>query len=475
MTEQQAIRTPYPGPQTLALSCPIPDMLYGGARGGGKGGFLQLDWLRHAEACQGKARGLLVRKYLADLTDFIKETKAWYPKLGWTFREQDKEWVGPRGDVLQLKYLENEKDAERYQGFNLSWFAVDEAGQFKTPDVIDLLRATLRLPDVPEHRLRLTANPGGPGHEWLKKRYIDPAAPMQPFDDQVELPGGERIRVRRVFIPARLKDNPGCDTPEYRASLMQAASGRNWLVKAWLEGDWSISADGGVFEVDQVNEGEAPVITVLDGLPHHGRARIDRLVQGWDTAFTENTRNDESAGVTAGRDDSGRLWITNLTHGHWHPGDVAKQVIEQKRIWKPWKVQAEGGGAGASIEHLIRDAQRLGEIINFSLVSHMRDKIAKNAAFAAAVNSGQVWVPKGAAWWPYLRHQMQIFTGEDGMPDDCVDAGGVAFRELDRMMAAQPGPKTEPPAIIDPRRDDARRARLLAVPAETAGPRLMWR
>jgi predicted phage terminase large subunit-like protein len=466
VTDRKPIRTPYAGPQSLALSCPIGDLLYGGARGGGKGGFLQFDWLRHAEVCQGKARGLLVRKFLADLTDFIKETKAWWPQLGWHFREQDKEWVGPRGDVLQLKYLENESDAERYQGFNLSYFAVDEAGQFKTSDSIDLLRATLRLPGVPEHLMRLTANPGGPGHGWLKERYIDPSRPTVPFQG---LDG-----IRRVFIPARLKDNPACDTEEYRASLRAAAGGRAWLVKAWLDGDWSVSADGGVFDVEKVNEGEMPIITSLNGEGAEGRARIDRLVQGWDTAFTENTRNDESAGMTGGRDDTGRLWIVHLEHGHWHPGDVAKQVILQKRAWRPWKVQAEGGAAGASIEHLIRDEQRKGEILSFSLVSHMKDKIAKNAAFSAAVNMGQVWVPAGASWWPYLKHQMQIFTGKDGMPDDCVDAGGVLFRELDMMMQSRGVKPAKPAEVYNPRVDAGRRERMSSRPVGR-GPRLMWR
>jgi predicted phage terminase large subunit-like protein len=464
VTERAAIRTPHAGPQTQALSCPVADLLYGGARGGGKGGFLQFDWLRHAEACEGRARGLLVRKYLSDLTDFIKETKAWWPKLGWHFRDQDKEWIGPRGDVLQLKYLENESDADRYQGFNLSYLAVDEIGQFATPYAVDLLRATLRLPGVPEHLLRLTANPGGAGHEWIKARYVTPSPPMRPFM------GADGIQ--RVFIPARLKDNPLCDTPEYRASLRAAAGGREWLVQAWLNGDWDISADGGVFDVDKINVGEMPFLPALGGECAPGRARIERLVQGWDTAFTEDTRNDETAGLTGGRDDSGRLWIVHAVHGHWHPGDVARQVLEQRRLWRPWKVQAEGGGAGRSFEHIIRDAQRGGDMVPFSLVSHMRDKIAKNAAFASAVNNGQVWVPAGAAWWPWLRNQMQVFNGKDGMRDDGVDAGGIVFRELDLLMNAAPLVQ-RPVEVYHPRADPGRAARLRA-PVAAGGPRLMW-
>ncbi len=467
----QAAAKPNPGPQSLALVCPVSDLLYGGARGGGKGMYLQLDVLRHAQACEeagAPARCLLLRRYLTDLDDFIRETKGLFPKLGWVFKEAVKEWHSPGGSVLSLRYLEREEDAERYRGWNLSYLAVDEAGQFKSADAIDMLRATLRLPGAPELLLRLTANPDGPGHDWLKKRYVDPAPPMTPFYGE--------DGTQRVFIPARLKDNPTCDTPAYRQQLRASAGGREWLMRAWLDGIWDVQSDGGVFDVTKVQEGEMPVLTALDDGEHPGRSRIDRLVQGWDTAFTESTKNDESAGATVGRDDSGRIWIVHLQYGHWHPGDVAKQVLEQRKRWRAWKVQAEGGGAGASIEHLIRDARAAGDMINFSLVSHMKDKIAKNAAFAASVNNGQVWVPKGAVWWPGLKHQMQIFNGKPGMKDDRVDGCGIAFREIDKISAGSPAEAVVDNGPYNPRTDAGRRERLLNLArGQETGPRLMWR
>lgn len=238
----EIILKPNPGPQTAALECPISDLGYGGARGGGKGIFLILDWLRHAHACKGKARGLLLRKYLTDLRDFIRETKLYLTRLGWTFRESEKIWSHPDGSELTLAYLEREEDAERYQGWNLSWLAIDEVGQYATPAPIDRLRATLRLPGVPRHDLRLTFNPGGPGHSWLKAQYVDPAPAMVPFQADVAFPDGSIAKVWRVFIPALITDNPFTNTPEYRTSLAMAGSME--LVKAWLNGDWNIVAGG---------------------------------------------------------------------------------------------------------------------------------------------------------------------------------------------------------------------------------------
>lgn len=448
----EVILTPNPGPQTWALSCRIPEIFYGGARGGGKGIFLILDWLRHCHVCRGKARGLLIRKYLTDLQDFQRESSKHLLKLGWRLLESMHEWRGPDGSVLAMRYLEREADAERYQGWNLSWYAVDEAGQFANPDPIDLLRATLRYPDAAERVMRLTGNPGGAGHRWLKERYVDPAPPMTPH---------LRDNQPCVFVPARLKDNPLCDTPEYRANLLRSANGRHWLVKAWLEGDWNVQPPGGVFDVDKINLG--PTVP-----------RIDRLVTGWDTALSTKDSADETAGMQVGRDESGRLWIVHLVHGRWDAGRTAAEIVDEQRRRPSWQIRCEGGPAGLAIEPGVRDwARRRDVIMPFKLISHMKDKIAKAGAFATAVNSGQVWIPEGAAWWPYLRDQLLTFDGKDGKADDCVDAGGVAFRSYDDLMAAHPEPT--PPAEPSPRTKAEQEQRRRPIIVEGGnGPRRMW-
>jgi phage terminase large subunit-like protein len=479
---------PNPGPQTWALRCPCDELMYGGARGGGKGIFLILDWLRHANLCGGHARGLLLRRYMPDLADFIRESKKYLTPLGWEFKEQAKEWHGPDGSILSLRYLEREEDAERYQGFNLSWLAVDEAGQFKTPHAIDLLRATLRLVGVPERVLRLTCNPGGPGHRWLKERYVDAARPMKAIHETLTLPSGLKVPTTRIFIPARLKDNPLCDTPEYQKNLLLSAGGRTWLVKAWLEGDWSISPDGGIFDVDKINFGECPIIVPTGGRPQFGAPLIERIWQGWDTAYTIKTTNDECAGGTIGRDDRARFWLLDLEHGHWHTGMTPHNIIAARKKWQAMHVLLEGGPAGLAIEPTIRDLiqQSMGsddpQLFAFDLVSHMTDKVAKNTAFAYAVNQGQVWVAgtreNPPPWWPYLRDQMLVFSGKDGIPDDCVDAFGVGFRELNRIMvaastAAPKGPdKAAPRADIQARVREVQSRRPQTVSG--SGVRTMW-
>ena len=87
--------------------------------------------------------------------------------------------------------------------------------------------------------MRATCNPGGPGHLWVKARYIDPA----PQGWEILIDEG----LERVFIPAKLQDNPKLlsNDPQYVDRLKQ--SGSEQLVKAWLEGDWNI-VEGAYFD-----------------------------------------------------------------------------------------------------------------------------------------------------------------------------------------------------------------------------------
>jgi hypothetical protein len=124
---------------------------------------------------------------------------------------------------------------------------VEELTQFRTPGPVDKLKATLRSAAGVPCGFRATCNPGGPGHTWVKARYIDPGA-FQIIREQFVNPfTNETIELSRVFIPAKLSDNPLLlvNDPLYVAKLQQAGSAQ--LVKAWLAGDWDI-IEGAFFD-----------------------------------------------------------------------------------------------------------------------------------------------------------------------------------------------------------------------------------
>jgi hypothetical protein len=86
-------------------------------------------------------------------------------------------------------------------------------------------------------QLILTANPGGPGQQWIRRRYIDPA-PMGRTPLIRKLPNGSEHHY--VYIPSRVQDNAILlsNDPTYIDRLYLVGS--TALVRAWLDGDWSV-------------------------------------------------------------------------------------------------------------------------------------------------------------------------------------------------------------------------------------------
>jgi hypothetical protein len=226
------------GPQTALISCPVFEVFFGGARGGGKTDGVLGDFLEHADTYGQHAIGLMLRRQRTELIETIERSKQIYGPLGWTYHEQDKMWRAPDGARLRFAYLERDADAEAYQGHSYTRLYVEEIGNFPSDRPILKLMATLRSGAGVPVGFRATGNPGGPGHQWVKARYIDPA------------PLGFRIikdavsDLERVYIPSRVGDNSYLGE-SYVQQLK--ASGSEQLVKAWLQGDWDI-VEGAFFD-----------------------------------------------------------------------------------------------------------------------------------------------------------------------------------------------------------------------------------
>ena len=229
---------PQSGPQTHLVTCPVFEVFFGGARGGGKTDGMLGEWASHADLYGKDAIGLMVRRSRTELIETIERSRQLFTPLGWEFKEQDKMWRSPQGARLRFAYLERDQDAEGYQGHSYTRIYVEEVGNFPSPRPILKLMATLRSGAGVPCGMRLTGNPGGPGHQWVKARYIDPA-PMG-YEVITDAVSG----LQRVYIPSKVKDNQFLGE-DYVQRLK--ASGSENLVRAWLEGDWSV-IDGAFFD-----------------------------------------------------------------------------------------------------------------------------------------------------------------------------------------------------------------------------------
>lgn len=237
----ELIWRPQPGPQTDLITCPVGEILFGGARGGGKTDAVIGKWAYHASQYGDKAHGVMFRRTFKQLEEVLKRTRELYPRIGATYSVTTQTWTFPNGATLKLRHLDNVVDAQAYQGHQYTFLVFEEATNWPTPLPIDMLRATLRSASGVPAQLILTANPGGPGHNWVKTRYITPAR------NGYTLVKDPESGLDRVYIPSRLSDNAILvqNDPLYQARLRQTGPGA--LVKAWLEGDWDIVA-GGFFD-----------------------------------------------------------------------------------------------------------------------------------------------------------------------------------------------------------------------------------
>lgn len=252
------------------IACPIFEVFYGGARGGGKTDGMIGDWLDHSAAYGENATGLFFRRTYKQLGEVIARTKQLFPKIKASWNGERDEWIMPGGARLLFRHLERDEDAENYQGWNVTRLYGEEITNFPSPRPLDKLRAIVRSP-VPGMKvgIRLTGNPGGPGHSWVKRRYIDPAPEgYKVLTEEFRNPWtNEVLKLERVFIPAKLIDNRLLmdNQPLYVAQLQQAGSKQ--LVEAWLLGKWDMIA--GAFFTEFDPERHVVPASIIPTIPKH--------------------------------------------------------------------------------------------------------------------------------------------------------------------------------------------------------------
>ena len=253
---------PNPGPQTSFLSASEREVLYGGAAGGGKSYAMLADPLHGLN--DPNFSGLLVRHTTEELRELIQKSQELYPRAvpGIKWSERKSQWISPRGGRLWMSYLDKDTDVTRYQGQAFNWIGFDELTQWTSPYAWGYMRSRLRSAHASELGLymRATTNPGGAGHAWVKKMFIDPERAGKAFW-ATDIESGETITFpkghskegeplfKRRFIPASLFDNPYLsDSGDYEAMLLSLPEHQR---KQLLEGNWDINEGAAFPEFDR--------------------------------------------------------------------------------------------------------------------------------------------------------------------------------------------------------------------------------
>lgn len=207
-----------------------PCTLYGGAKGGGKSYSLRAILLARRFEFPG-SNGVIFRRTYPELeANHIRPLFQEFPKLRDFWHESKKLLSLPNGSTLQFCHCNNEVDIDLYQGREFHDLGIDEAGQWTEAMFRKLQGSNRSSRQGIRARTILTGNPGGIGHTWLKRIFIE-----RRFNDR------ERSEDYN-FIQALVDDNPALieNDPDYVHRLNSEPN--EALRKAYRYGDWSIFA-----------------------------------------------------------------------------------------------------------------------------------------------------------------------------------------------------------------------------------------
>ena len=200
---------------------------YGGARGGGKSWAVRVKATLLALNYAGIKMLILRRTFPELYENHIRQMRVMIGDAA-IWRSQDKTFLFPNGSIIKFGYCKAESDVLQYQGQEYDVIFMDEATQF-TEYQYATLTATVRGANNFPKRMYLTCNPGGVGHSWVKRLFIDrDFTPSERPEDY-------------VFIKATVYDNNVLmdSDPDYVHMLENLPDG---LREAWLLGSWDVFA-----------------------------------------------------------------------------------------------------------------------------------------------------------------------------------------------------------------------------------------
>ncbi len=200
---------------------------YGGARGGGKSWAMRMKLILLALNHEG-IQILLLRRTLAELRENHLLPMLALLKGVAIYSAGEKEFRFPNGSRIKLGYCDSENDVLQFQGQAYEVIGLEEAThftEFQFQAISESNRASGNMKKRFAPRMYFTCNPGGVGHEWVKRRFID-----RDFRGS-ENPDDYRFIKCLVFDNKFIMEN----NPEYLDTLMNLPEVRR---RAMLYGDW---------------------------------------------------------------------------------------------------------------------------------------------------------------------------------------------------------------------------------------------
>ena len=386
------------------------EALYGGAAGGGKSSALLMAAAQFVEVPSYAA--LLLRRTFRDLNQpdaLIPRSKEWWSgRANWN--EQARRWTFPSGATITFGYLEHPDDVYQYQGAAYQFVGFDELTQFDEVPYRYLFSRLRRLAGQPVPlRMRAGSNPGGRGHDWVKRRFL-----AEQHQD-------------RVFVPAALRDNPHLDAKEYESSL----SHLDPITRAQLlAGDWDAHR-GGRF--------------LPEWFSQRFRRRGAHVVIGdrvyeWPTILRFGTCDPAASSEETARSSDPDYTVVSAWGITPRPELVWLDCVRVRReipdivpviqgVYDQWELQYVGVEAVAANRAVLQLARRTRMNVK-ELNTLGQDKLVRATGAMVLAESRRVYLPEYAPWVEDALAELTRFTGNDkeDAHDDIVDTFSYAAK-----------------------------------------------
>lgn len=413
-----------------------------------------MEWLLY-DIEKPNYRALVIRRNSTDLSDWIDRAVQLYTPMGAKVTGHPATITFPSGAIIRTGHLNDDQAYTKYMGHEYQKIVIEEATQI--PDEVSYLKliSACRTTDPTiTPQVFLTTNPGGIGHNWIKKRFIDIAPPMTPIT---------KNRRTFIYIPATVDDNPYLyeNDPQYLDMLDALKDTDEQLWKAWRLGDWNVFA-GMFFKTFRPDIHVVPAFNTKEDWVIEGG--ID---WGMTAPFVVLLAGIERVNHSESGRYFNRLHIyREITGTETTPIDVGKLIIKQKEIDRIKFIYADPSifNRGADMgEDIASQMSMAGKKINQILV-----KADNNRKLGLATI--HQWLSMAPDGKPYIQISNQCVnlinqlgsavydekdvediddTPTDNHHWDCLDAGRYLCRGIKWIDAKPLVRKTIPAPLID--------------------------
>ncbi len=247
---------PHPGPQAEFMQRVEDVALFGGSKGPGKTDALLYESLYQKD--KKNYRALILRRTYPQLQEILDRAHGAFPLLGGKWDGGKSRYRFPSGALITFGHCQNEEDKRRYQGHEYQYIGFDQLDEFAESQFNFICMQNRTSDPTLKCYIRATANPGGVGHWWVKRRFIDNKKPGNTYVIEFKIPHGRVLTRTSVFIPATIYDNPTLieANPTYLANLMSLPEEDQ---KAYLQGDWNVFSSQTIFDAEGMRKQEGCV------------------------------------------------------------------------------------------------------------------------------------------------------------------------------------------------------------------------